>query len=147
MSNNSAPTDFPDVLDDESCDELIAALQNRIHELWMPSSEHNRFDELEDEASDVAYDIVDDRGRVYPVDELNTDLRWEVEDLIYQRIDDRVEEGDLPHTEGYAHDALSEAVADIVAELMDDVAITEEDVYLTHTNDPVEPRYERSLGL
>jgi len=140
-------TALPEVLGDDITDEQADELRRRVHELWMPSTEHGRYDDLMDRANENATDLIDERGGVYPADTLNDDLREQIADLIHRRIDNRVQSGELPHTDGHAYDVLSEAVADIVDELLRDVAITEEDIHLAKTNTPVEPRYERSMGL
>jgi len=138
---------LPDELGDDITDAQADELQRRVRELWMPSRDHGRYDELVDRANDRAFDLIDERGTVYPADELNEDLLDYISDMVFRRVDNRVGSGELPKCDGHAYDALSEAVADVVAEIHDDTAITEEDIHEAHTRTDVNPRYERSLGL
>ena len=134
-------------LDDTATDEQLQQLEQSlrdildVHEVWTV---------VERKAADRAYDLLQEWGHDGS-DTVNDHLHEYVYDLYCIRVDVLQQNGIIPHTEGFAHDVVSEVVHELADQMMDDVAITEQDIHIHKSNTRTEPDpdrlYEQQLDI
>ena len=117
-------------------------LQETLKAMLGPSKVHSTYTEVVDEALEVKLDIVAEYHN--SVSLANDYLRDEIQELWYQRVDELIESGEIPQTEGQAQDVLDDVVRELSEIVHEQIIITSEDVH-----DYKQRRRERNerLGL
>jgi hypothetical protein len=124
-------TELPEVAKDNLTDEQTQTLQERLKTLLGQD-----YVALRRDAHDAREELLNHCDLSEDADTLNTELQWKVEDVIHERI---VTYKQIPETHGYTHDAVCEVVADVVEEIMRDVRVTEEDLFIERQQIKTEP--------
>jgi len=133
-------------LGDDATDEQLKKLRETLETLLTANP-----DSFLDEAHRIRDDYMDRCDLSEDVDTLNQDVQWEIEDMLYEHVDTFIDSGLLPETDGEAHDVVSAVVGEVASNLLNDVQITEEDIYIEQEqmrqeHDP-DYEYERRRGV
>jgi len=122
---------LPEVAKDNLSEEQTQTLQERLETLLGQD-----YVELRRDAHDAREELLTHCDLSEDVDTLNTELQWKIEDVIHERITTYEQ---IPETHGYAHDAVCEIVAQFTEEIMRDVKLTEEDLFIERQQIKTEP--------
>ncbi len=139
-------TDFYTIehLGDDATDDQLQTLRETV-EILLDA------DALLEQAHRVRDEYFDQCCLEDDTDALNQDLQWELEDMLFEYLQPYYDLGFLPKTDGHAHDVVTECVGETANELLRDVRITEEDIFIEQRRIREEPdpdyEYERRMDI
>ena len=134
--------DKPDTIGPQLSRLQKQELQETLKAMLGPSEVHTTYTEVVDEALEVKLDVVAEYHD--SVSLANDFLRDEIQELWYQRVDEMIDNGEIPQTEGEAQDVVDDVVRELSEIVHEQTMITSEDVHQYEQR--VRDRNER-LGL
>jgi len=120
-------SEIPDTIGPQLSRLQKQELQETLKAMLGPSKVHTTYTEVVDEALEVKLDVVAEYHDDIAL--ANDYLRDEIQELWYQRVDDMIDHGEIPQTDGEAQDAVDDVVEELSEIVHEQAVITSEDIH------------------